>query len=74
LLLQTLRDVAAGKEPQGLDPESYRIRSTRFALPRGDKFEEEIARQLAEPESLDFTKLRAPKRSAANYQLAPGER
>jgi len=74
ILLQSLRDVAAGREPPGLDPESYRVRSTRFSLPHGEKFENEIARQLANPGTLDFTKLSAPPRGTANYQLAPGDR
>ncbi len=54
LLLQSLKDFAAGKEPPGLDPKSYRVRSRRFSLPRGDSFESEIARQLANPDSLEF--------------------
>jgi nitrite reductase/ring-hydroxylating ferredoxin subunit len=74
LLLQTLRDVASGKEPPGLDPESYRVRSTRFALPRGESFEAEIERQLANPDILDFTKLGSSPRNPADYQLAPGDR
>jgi nitrite reductase/ring-hydroxylating ferredoxin subunit len=32
-LLATLRDIAAGSDPPGLDPASYRVRSTRFTLP-----------------------------------------
>ena len=35
LLLQTLRDVAAGADPPGLDPASYRVRSGSFTLRRG---------------------------------------
>ncbi|MDA1325242.1 MAG: hypothetical protein O3C34_10875 [Proteobacteria bacterium] len=74
LLLQTLRDVALGKEPPGLKPESYRVRSTRFALPRGESFDAEIERQLANPDILDFTKLGPSPRNPADYQLAPGDR
>ena len=74
ILLQSLKDMVAGKEPPGLDPESYRVRSTRFALPRGEKFEDEIGRQLANPDILDFTKLTASPRKSADYQLGPGER
>ena len=74
ILLQSLKDMVAGKEPPGLNPESYRVRSTRFALPRGEKFEDEIGRQLANPDILDFTKLTASPRKSADYQLGPGER
>ncbi len=34
LLLDTLKDLAAGKEPPGLDPRSFRVRSARFQAPR----------------------------------------
>ena len=62
ILLQSVKDFAAGKEPPGLDPKSYRVRSTRFTLPHGEAFESEIARQLANPDTLDFTKLGAAPR------------
>jgi hypothetical protein len=39
LLLQTLRDVAAGKEPPGLDPASYRVRSAAFLVAPGQPFQ-----------------------------------
>jgi nitrite reductase/ring-hydroxylating ferredoxin subunit len=38
LLLQTLRNVAAGQEPPGLDPASYRVRSGAFTLAPGQSF------------------------------------
>jgi phenylpropionate dioxygenase-like ring-hydroxylating dioxygenase large terminal subunit len=74
LLMQSLRDIAEGKEPPGIDPASYRVRSTRFALPRGASFEDEIARQLENPEILDFTQLGSSPRNPADYQLARGDR
>ena len=46
LLLQSLKDFADGKTPPGLDPVSYRARSTRFDLPDGASFEEAIKEQL----------------------------
>ncbi len=49
ILLQSVKDLAAGKEPPGLDPKSYRVRSRRFTLPHGEPFESEIAQQLALP-------------------------
>ena len=57
ILLQSLKDFEAGKEPPGLDSKSYRVRSTQFTLPHGEALESEIARQLANPDTLDFTKL-----------------
>ena len=38
-MLQTLRDVEAGKTPPGLDPAGYRVRGARFSLPREGSFE-----------------------------------
>jgi nitrite reductase/ring-hydroxylating ferredoxin subunit len=38
LLLQTLHDVAAGREPPGLDPASYRVRSGAFTVAKGQSF------------------------------------
>jgi hypothetical protein len=35
LLLQTLKDHAAGKPLPGMDPRSYRVRSVRCELPKG---------------------------------------
>jgi hypothetical protein len=40
LLLQTLRDHAAGKPLPGMDPSSYRVRSARCELPKGAPFAE----------------------------------
>ena len=51
ILLQSVKDLVAGKEPSGLDPKSYRVRATRFTLPYGEPFESKIARQLANPGS-----------------------
>jgi nitrite reductase/ring-hydroxylating ferredoxin subunit len=69
LLLQILRDVAAGKEPPGLDPASYRVRSTRFSLPSGETFESAIDRQLADPGMMDFAALSSPPRDPADYKI-----
>ena len=74
ILLQSLRDMAAGKEPPGLDPESYRVRSTRFTLPHGKTFESEIERQLTGPDTVDFSKLGASPRTSADYGIKPGDR
>jgi hypothetical protein len=38
LLLQTLKDHAAGDPLPGMRPESYRVRSTRYEAPRGAPF------------------------------------
>jgi phthalate 4,5-dioxygenase len=50
-LLQTLQDVSNGKEPPGIVPSSYRVRSARFVLPNGDRFEDAVGTQVraAEP-------------------------
>jgi phthalate 4,5-dioxygenase oxygenase subunit len=40
LLLQALKDHAAGKPPPGMNPASYRVRSTRCAVPKGQPFAE----------------------------------
>ena len=42
----TLKDVAEGKEPPGLDPESYRVRSAAFTLAKGKVFEKEVHEYL----------------------------
>ena len=46
LLLRSLEDFQAGKVPPGLNPESYRARSTRFTLLDDESFEEIIKEQL----------------------------
>ena len=46
LLLQSLKDFRDGKTPPGLDPKSYRARSTRFTLSDDVSFEETITEQL----------------------------
>jgi hypothetical protein len=38
LLLQTLKDHAAGNPLPGMRPESYRVRSTRYEAPPGAPF------------------------------------
>jgi phthalate 4,5-dioxygenase len=38
LLLQTLKDHAAGKPLPGMDPRSYRVRSATFEVPKGGSF------------------------------------
>ncbi len=38
LLLQTLKDHAAGKPLPGIDPKSFRVRSARYETPPGDDF------------------------------------
>jgi hypothetical protein len=40
LLLQTFRDHADGKDLPGMNPESYRVRSTRCYTPKGVSFAE----------------------------------
>jgi phthalate 4,5-dioxygenase len=42
LMLRTLEEVAEGKEPPGLDPASYRVRSAAFKLPEGKEFAREV--------------------------------
>src|SRR5215468_3073138 len=46
LLLQMLKDHAAGKPLPGMDPASYRVRSGRFEAPRGEPFAEAMARYI----------------------------
>ena len=38
LLLQTLKDHAAGKPLPGADPKSWRVRSARYKAPAGASF------------------------------------
>jgi hypothetical protein len=52
LLLQTLKDHAAGKRLPGMDPRSYRVRSARCELPKGvplDSMEERVRSSAAAP-------------------------
>ena len=44
LLLQALKDHAAGKPLPGLDPKSYRVRSARYRAPTGTPFSETMER------------------------------
>ncbi|HTI88848.1 MAG TPA: Rieske 2Fe-2S domain-containing protein [Alphaproteobacteria bacterium] len=46
LLLQTLRDMEAGKPLPGMDPASYRVRSTRLELPKGTPFAEQMMQHV----------------------------
>jgi hypothetical protein len=46
LLLKTLDDMAAGKPLPGMDPASYRVRSTRCETPHGFKFAETMAERV----------------------------
>jgi len=46
LLLQTLKDHAAGKSLPGMDPASYRVRSGRFEAPKGEPFAEAMERYI----------------------------
>jgi hypothetical protein len=45
-LLLTVREFGEGKTPPGLDPGSYRARSTRFVLPPGGSFRDVVEQQL----------------------------
>jgi hypothetical protein len=46
LLLQTLKDHAAGKSLPGMRPESYRVRSARCEAPKGQPISEMIERYV----------------------------
>jgi phthalate 4,5-dioxygenase len=46
LLLQTLKDHAAGKALPGTDPASYRVRSARCELPKGAPFAETMGERV----------------------------
>jgi hypothetical protein len=46
LLLQTLKDHAAGKPLPGMDPKSYRVRSTRCELPKGAPFADSMGERV----------------------------
>jgi len=46
LLLQTLKDHAAGKPLPGMDPASYRVRSGRFEAPKGEPFADAMERYV----------------------------
>jgi phthalate 4,5-dioxygenase len=46
LLLQTLKDHAAGRPLPGLDPGSYRVRSARYQAPSGQPFAETMDRHV----------------------------
>jgi len=48
LLLDSIRDHEAGRTPPGLDPASYRARSTRFMLKPGESYRKVVDSQLAE--------------------------
>ena len=46
LLLQALDNHAAGKPLPGMDPASYRVRSTRCAVPKGEAFAETMVARV----------------------------
>jgi hypothetical protein len=46
LLLQTLKDHAAGNPLAGANPESYRVRSARYKAPRAASFAETMGRHV----------------------------
>ncbi len=46
LLLQALKDHAAGKPLPGLDPKSHRVRSARYRAPTGTPFSETMERHV----------------------------
>ncbi len=46
LLLQTLRDLDAGKRPPGLDPARYQVRSSRYIAPTGVPFSATMQAQI----------------------------
>jgi len=46
LMLKTLKDHAAGKPLPGIDPRSFRVRSTRYEAPRGEVFTDKIDERL----------------------------
>ena len=51
LLLQTLKDFEAGGTPPGLKPESYRVRSGRFMLAKGQALTDGV---------YDFVRIKEP--------------
>ena len=46
LMLKTLKDHVAGKPLPGIDPRSFRVRSTRYEAPRGEVFTDKIDERL----------------------------
>jgi nitrite reductase/ring-hydroxylating ferredoxin subunit len=46
LMLKTLKDHVAGKPLPGIDPQSFRVRSTRYEAPRGEVFTDKIDERL----------------------------
>ncbi|HUZ74156.1 MAG TPA: Rieske 2Fe-2S domain-containing protein [Stellaceae bacterium] len=46
LLLDTLKDMAAGLNPPGLDPASCRVRSTRYQAPRQARFLDDVKERV----------------------------
>jgi len=55
LLLQTLADMALGAPLPGIDPASYRVRSTRFRLPSGEPFESVADDRVALDSTVAYT-------------------
>jgi nitrite reductase/ring-hydroxylating ferredoxin subunit len=46
LMLKTLKDHTAGKPLPGIDPRSFRVRSTRYEAPRGEVFTDKVDERL----------------------------
>lgn len=46
LLLQSLQDFDRGMTPPGLEAASYRARSSRFRLPKGESFRKAVEERL----------------------------
>ena len=46
LLLQTLKDCEAGKPLPGIDPASFRVRSTRYEAPRDEVFTDKVEERV----------------------------
>jgi len=55
MLLHALRDVGNGSQPPGLDPASYRVRSTGMTVPPGASFQEMVG---------DYVRIRPPSVTA----------
>ena len=47
LLLKTLREHIAGKNPPGMTAASYRVRSARFESPLSNAFDEAVRRAIS---------------------------
>ncbi len=47
LLLQTLKDMEAGKPLPGIDPRTFRVRSTRYEAPRDEPFLDKLRERVS---------------------------